>query len=504
MPSSRDHDPAWNPGLVEAFACPQPDERPDVWPRGVTRLKDGHLALHGQRLAEILHSTQAHTPVFVLDVDHFEDTAKAYSTAFAKHFDVPGMSGAQVHYAGKAFLTTGIAKIAASHGLGIDTASEGELRVALASGCPAELIGLHGNAKKPELIRLALRAGIGRIIADSLAEVRRISRVANEEGLRAPVMLRITTGVHAGGHDFIATAHEDQKFGLSLESGEEGWPSPAMQAAQMVDEYPNTELVGLHSHIGSQIFDMTAFEAAASKMLAFRKDLADQGIDVPELDLGGGYPVAYTDADPHAPSPDEVARILAQVVRKECEQLGTDVPKVSVEPGRSIIAPTTMTLYTVVNVKDQRIGENADGTPVYRRYVSVDGGMSDNIRPALYGSAYTATVASRVSDADLVACRVVGAHCESGDILIFHLALPMDIAEGDLLAMPVTGAYGDVMSSNYNMLARPGTLGVQAGASGQVAARWLRTPETLETLFSRDPDYSTVVIPQADEDRSEA
>lgn len=531
-------DPVWlspgDPGL-QAWVAPEPGVRPDLWPAGLSRDKNGELGWRGVGVASLLARSRARTPVFVLDLDDFRARSRSYREAFAQFF---GRDGAQVHYAAKAFLCLELARVAVAEGLGLDTASGGELTLALASGCEPGLVGLHGNGKSADLLHFALTAGIGRIIVDSLGEILRLQRVLDvlPQSAVVPVMVRLTTGVHAGGHEFIATAHEDQKFGLSVEPGTVGglcpqfadWigggvegfspqDSPALAAVKMILADDRLELRGLHSHIGSQIAGFGGFAQSARRVLQFRGQvLRETGYLVPEIDLGGGYGVAYTGAMKPGLVPHEVAQGLYQAVKNACAELEQPLPFVSVEPGRSLVAPTTVTFYRVVNVKDQPVGTRANGSVVYRRYVTVDGGMSDNIRPALYGAQYTAAVANRVSGEPLVGARVVGSHCESGDIVVRNVALPADLTEGDWLAVPMTGAYGWSMSSNYNCFARPGVLGVtvcgEPGAglppagslgaslttgefakpdkSGTVVTKWLVEAENTDSMLAHfDPEY---------------
>ncbi|WP_447924924.1 diaminopimelate decarboxylase [Georgenia muralis] len=454
-----------------AEPAPEPDgTSTGVWPTSVRRGDDGALVVGGVDVRDL--AVEHGTPAYVLDEADLRGRARAYARAFAAAFaPEAGLAGADVYYAGKAFLSVAVARWVHEEGLRVDTATGGELAVALRAGVPGAHIGLHGNNKSAEEIVAALEHGVGRIVVDSLAEVDVVARLAAERGLRAPVMVRVTTGVHAGGHEFIATAHEDQKFGLSLTSG------AARKAVDEILARPDLELVGLHSHIGSQIMDLAGFEVAARAVLGLRAQVAaDTGYLMPEIDLGGGYGIAYTGADSTPPTPEEVAAALAGVVRRACAELGTAVPRVSVEPGRSIVGPSALTLYTVGTVKDVQLDDGGR-----RTYVSVDGGMSDNIRPALYEADYTATIASRTSAAEPVAARVVGKHCESGDIVVRGVALPADVAAGDLLAVPATGAYGRSMASNYNLVPRPPVLAVRDGA-----VRVLVRRETLEDLLALD------------------
>ncbi|GAA4289014.1 diaminopimelate decarboxylase [Georgenia daeguensis] len=451
--------------------APEPDgAATGVWSTGVRRGDDGALSVAGVDVREIARTHG--TPAYVVDEADLRGRARAFAEAFDAAFaESAGMAGADVYYAGKAFLSVAVARWVHEEGLRLDTSTGGELAVALRAGVPGEAIGLHGNNKSDDEIRTALAHGVGRIVVDSLAEVERVATLAAEAGTRAPVMVRVTTGVHAGGHDFIATAHEDQKFGLSLASG------AARKAVDEILARDSLELVGLHSHIGSQIVDLAGFEVAARAVLGLRAEIAaETGFLAPEVDLGGGYGIRYTAADDVPPAPAQIAATLADAVRRVCAELGTPVPRVSVEPGRSIAGPAGLTLYTVGTVKEVALDDG--GT---RTYVSVDGGMSDNIRTALYDAAYTATLAGRRPDAGAVTARVVGKHCESGDIVVRDVALPADVRAGDLLAVPATGAYGRSMASNYNMVPRPPVL-----AATQDGVRVLVRRETVEDLLALD------------------
>lgn len=447
----------------------QSKARSDLWPWSATFGEDGELSIGGYRVTDL--AEQFGTPLFVIDLADLSGRATVWATAMAEEFwDGYGLSGGHAYYAGKAFLCGEVVRRVSEAGMGIDTASETELRIALAAGADPNTVGLHGNNKTDAELRLAVENEIGRIVIDAPGEAARIQAVAESLGKKAKVMMRVTTGIHAGGHEYISTAHEDQKFGLSLTSGQ------AQQVAAEIRECPNLELVGIHSHIGSQIFELEGFGQAARKVLEFRHLLQTQGFNIPEVDLGGGYAVAYTSADPVAPQTVEVARFLAKEVKTICSELGCDVPAVSVEPGRSVIAPTTVTLYRVGTVKDVPIGEGQT-----RRYVSVDGGMSDNIRPALYGAQYAAVLANHTGSEAQVNCRIVGKHCESGDIIVSEVLLPEDLESGDILAVAVTGAYGYAMSSNYNLATRPAVIGIDGQAVKTLIAR-----ETPAEIMGRD------------------
>lgn len=450
------------------------------WPSGAGRLPDGALAVGGVDVRGL--AAQHGTPAYVLDEADFRRRARAYRTAFEAAFGAVG-AGVDVYYAGKALLTVAVARWAREEGLRVDTASGGELAIALRAEVPGAEIGLHGNNKSDAEILRALDAGVGRIIVDSLVEIERVARLAGERGAVAPVMVRVTTGVHAGGHEYIATAHEDQKFGLSVNpvgGPGQGSESPALAALLEVLEHPELRLLGIHSHIGSQILDPDGFEAAARVVLRLRADLAERsGVLVDEVDLGGGYGIAYLPGDV-ALDPERVAKDIAQSVAGVCQELGTSLPRFSIEPGRAIVGPAGLTLYTVGTVKPVTVSAD-NGADFTRTYVSVDGGMSDNIRPALYGAAYHAEVVSRSSDAETVLARVVGKHCESGDIVVHEVQLPADVRAGDLLAVAATGAYGRSMASNYNMLPRPPVVAVSDGASRVLVRR-----ETEDDLLGLD------------------
>lgn len=436
---------------------------PGLWPATVQRAEDGALTVAGLDVRKL--AAEFGTPAYVLDEVDFRSRARAFRDAFDAAF-----GGADVYYAGKAFLCTEVARWVADEGLSLDVCSGGELAVALRAGFPPERIGLHGNNKSVSELARALDAGVGRIIVDSFDEIARVAALATERGVQARVMIRTTVGVEAHTHEYIATAHEDQKFGFSLAGG------AAAQGVRRILAEPALELVGLHSHIGSQIYDTSAFEVAARRLVNLHKQIRDEhGVELAELDLGGGFGIAYTSQDDPQP-PDELAAGMAAIVRHECAAHGLAVPRVSIEPGRAIAGPSTFTLYEVGTVKAVEL----DGGAV-RRYVSVDGGMSDNIRAALYDADYSCTLASRRSEAEPVLARVVGKHCESGDIVVKDEFLPADIEPEDLVAVPGTGAYTRSMASTYNHVPRPPVLAVRGGH-----ARVLVRRETEDDLLALD------------------
>ncbi|WP_010524341.1 diaminopimelate decarboxylase [Nesterenkonia sp. F] len=440
------------------------------------------------------------TPLYVLSEADFRRRARQYresfAAAFAPHAEV------DVFYAGKAFLSTHAARWAAEEGLCVDTASGGELAVALAAGVDPARIGLHGNNKSDAEILRALRVGVGRIIADSLEELERIEQLAAAESTAAPVMLRLTPGVHASTHEYIATAHEDQKFGLSLTppagAPEEGGSpdgasdgvaahrgSPAWAAVERALACEHVELRGLHCHIGSQIFEPEGFELAATRLIGLLGAVrAAHGVELAELDLGGGHGIAYTEAD--APRhPAQIAEALAATVVSACAEHELSVPRISIEPGRSIVGPAGVTLYRVGVQKDVQVDLDDDSTAV-RRYVAVDGGMSDNARGVLYDADYSAMLAGRKVVGEHALSRIVGKHCESGDIVVRDVYLPTTTARDDLLAVPATGAYCHSLSSNYNLLTRPAVVSVADGRSQVLIRR-----ETEEQMLGRDTGYSS-------------
>jgi diaminopimelate decarboxylase len=431
---------------------------PRIWSANVSR-QAGELAVAGLPATRL--AAEHGTPVFVLDTEDLRSRARTYATAFG---------GGDVYYAGKAFLCTAVARLLAEEGLGIDVCTAGELAIALRAGLDPQRLALHGNNKSVAELRLAVEAGVGRIVLDSHTEIDRLADLAAEAGVRPQVLIRVTAGVEAHTHAFIATAHEDQKFGFSLATGQ------ARAAVARVLGRPELELVGLHSHIGSQIFDTGGFEVAAHRVVGLLAEIRDEhGLELPEIDLGGGQGIAYVDSDDPQPAAEVAAR-LRDIVQRECGMAGLAVPRLSVEPGRAIIGPSMLTLYEVGTVKPIEL----DGGLV-RNYVSVDGGMSDNIRTALYDADYTVVLANRISAAAPQLSRVVGKHCESGDIVVRDCWLPADLAPGDLLAVAATGAYCYAMSSNYNQIPRPPVVAV-AGSRSEVIVR----RETLDQLMAND------------------
>ncbi|GGE67596.1 diaminopimelate decarboxylase [Nesterenkonia cremea] len=448
-----------------------------LFPADARREGSGPLIIGG---AEVTELAQQHgTPLYVISEEDFRRRARSFRDAFGEAFAPE--TEVDVFYAGKAFLSTHVAGWAAEEGLCVDTASGGELAIAQAGGVDPARIGLHGNNKSDAEILRALEAGIGRIIADSLDELDRIAELAQSTGRTAPVMLRLTPGVHASTHEYIATAHEDQKFGLSLSGGRE---SVAWIAVQKALDAAAVDLRGLHCHIGSQIFEPTGFEVAAQKLISFLAEIrADRGVELEELDLGGGHGIAYTEAD--APrDPQEIAQALAATVKQACAEHELSVPRISIEPGRAIVGPAGVTLYSVGVQKDVGV-DTPDGGSTTRRYVAVDGGMSDNARGVLYDADYSAVLAGRKVEGEHTLSRIVGKHCESGDIVVRDVYLPTATERGDILAVPATGAYCHSLSSNYNYLTRPAVVAVKDGVSQVLIRR-----ETEEDMLGRDTGFA--------------
>ena len=460
------------PGFGRGPAWLQPPRdvnalEPLLWSGTATRI-DGALTVGGVDLRAL--AAEHGTPAYVLDVADLRARARAFRQAFADY---------DVFYAGKAFLCTAVVRWLAEEGLHLDVCTGGELTVALRAGLDPARIAFHGNNKSLPELRRAVDAGVGRIVVDSLTEVQRLAELTAGRAAAEPVgvLVRVTAGVEAHTHEYIATAHEDQKFGLSITAGD------ALEAVRQVVAASGLRLLGLHSHIGSQIFDTSGFEVAARRVLALHARIAEElgprlgtaDHALPELDLGGGFGIAYTTQDDPA-DPAELAAGMTRIVEHECRALGVPVPRLSVEPGRAIVGPTTCTLYEVGTVK--RVGLDAGGV---RSYVSVDGGMSDNVRTALYDADYSATLANRASTAGPVLARVVGKHCEAGDVVVKDEFLPGDVEPGDLLAVPGTGAYCWSMASNYNHLLRPPVVAVEDGRSWVVVRR-----ETEADLLATD------------------
>ncbi|WP_144877307.1 diaminopimelate decarboxylase [Microbacterium sp. 1.5R] len=446
----------------------------EVWPASAARDGDGAITLAGIP-ATALAQTYG-TPLLVIDEDQVRARARSFRIAFDRAAADNGTT-AQVYYAGKAFLCTSVARWVVDEGLRIDVCTGGELEVALAAGVAPASLGFHGNNKSVAELERAVEVGIGTIIVDSAIEIERLAAIVARTDSTQRVLVRVISGVHAETHEFLATAHEDQKFGFPLAEAEE--------AVARIREIDGLDFAGLHCHIGSQIFGVAGFRESASRVLELHASLLEGG-PVPLLNLGGGFGIAYTRVDDPTPIETLAAEIVAAVA-EGCAARGIPMPALSFEPGRAIVGTAGVTLYEVGTTKDVELGSD-----VVRRYLSVDGGMSDNARPALYGAQFSARLASREGVGAPQLSRVVGKHCESGDIVVEHEYLPDDVVPGDLLAVPVTGAYCASLASNYNHVPRPPIVAVRDGRSTVIVRG-----ETIADILSRDAG-----IPSADAERA--
>ncbi|HVE73574.1 MAG TPA: diaminopimelate decarboxylase [Mycobacteriales bacterium] len=436
-------------------AATAPDLETAVWPCTALRSDNGVLTVGGVDVRELARDFG--TPAYVLDEADFRMRCQDWRSAFAD---------ADVYYAAKAFLCTAIASWVAEEGLSLDVCTGGELAVALAAGFDPERLLFHGNNKSVVELERAVASGVARVVVDSFVEIDRLAAAASAAGRRQQVLVRVTPGVEAHTHSYVATGQEDQKFGFSLASG------AAATAVRQVLATESLDLIGLHCHIGSHIFDTRGFSLATHRMVGLLAELRDEhGIELAELNLGGGLGIAYTSADDPMPVA-EVAQGLRAIIERECAAAGLRVPRLAVEPGRAIAGPSAVTLYEVGTVKD---------LPGLRTYVSVDGGMSDNIRTALYDARYTAVLASRASDAEPANVTLCGKHSESGDIVVHDVPLPADLEPGDLVAVPASGAYHRAMASNYNHVPRPPVIAVRDGVARVVVRR-----ETEDDLLRLD------------------
>lgn len=426
----------------------------NMWSKNAS-LAGATLSLAGIPAAQL--AKDFGTPSFFLDEDAYRSRALAWHNGLHSEF---GPHAGTIYYAAKSFICTAVAQWIADIGIGIDVCTRGELAVALNGGIDPKKIEVHGNNKSVAEIDRAVSVGVKTIVMDSLFEIERVAAAAKKHGVRQAVMLRLTPGIEAHTHEKISTAHEDVKFGFSIASG------AAWAAVESVATHPELELLGVHCHIGSQIFGSEAHEIATDRLIGFMAKYRDAyGSELPELDLGGGFGIAYIDGDVTV-EPSDVLPQVHTAVKKACTQHNLAIPLVSLEPGRNIVGPTMFTLYEVGTVKDVVI----DGGKI-RKYVSVDGGMSDNARTALYDAQYTAVIAQRNSTAPLALTRLVGKHCETGDIIINEIQLPSDVAPGDLIATPATGAYGRSMASNYNHVPRPPVVAVKDGKARVIVRR---------------------------------
>ena len=438
-----------------------------IWPAGFKRAASGDIQVGGLSVVQLV--AEYGTPLMVIDQADFLARARQVKNAFdseAKKIH----TNAKVYYASKSLLTTEVVRWVAASGLNIDVCSGGELALALAGGIEPSRIGMHGNNKSVYEIGKAVTAGVGAIVIDSEIEIERIASIAAEQGKVQNVRIRVNSGVHAYTHEYLATSREDQKFGIAI--------SDVPELVAKIRSHSNLNFLGLHSHIGSQIFSVEGFLESVRRLMPLHKMLLESG-SVPELNLGGGFGINYTAAD-QAPEIEIFAAAISSEVEKQCQELGIAIPILCFEPGRVISGPAGVTIYTVGTIKDVQLSSG------HRKYVSIDGGMSDNPRPSLYSADYSATLASRSSDVAPVISRVVGKHCESGDIVVRDCYLPADVSPNDLLAVAATGAYCHSLASNYNYLPRPAMIAVLEGK-----VKVLLHAETEADMLSRDPGYQT-------------
>jgi len=425
---------------------------------GTQRLNDeGHLEVGGCDTVEL--ADEFGTPLYVMDEVHLRQQCKQYRQSFAER-----LTAATIYFASKALTTTAICRIIDQESLSLEVSSAGELYTAIQAGFPPERILLHGNFKLDRELEMAIELGVARVAVDSLSELRRLAEMAHSAGTQADICLRVVPGIKPQTHSYIQTGQIDTKFGLNIGTG------AAAEGVRAATELEGVVLRGLHCHIGSQMFELDSFARAADIMIEFMAQVRDElGVTVEELNLGGGLGIAYTSEDA-PPSIPELADIIAEAVQQATDKYNYPIPEVILEPGRSIVGTAGLTLYTVGPIKE---------IPGVRTYVAVDGGLSDNPRPALYGAQYTAVVANRADQPRTMPVRLAGRHCES-DTLIEEVALA-PVQEGDIIAVFSTGAYHYSMASNYNRFPRPAMVLVRDGQADVIVHR-----ESLDDLVRQD------------------
>ena len=419
----------------------------------------GHLTLGGADTVEL--AKEYGTPLYVFDENDIRNNCRSFKEAFEKYYG----GNAKVYYASKAFSCKEMYRLVNSENLCTDVVSGGELYTALSAGFPAENIGFHGNNKTPDELSFALDSKVGRIVVDNMTELHTLNAIAKEKGVCQKILLRIKPGIDCHTHDYIKTGQIDCKFGFALENGE------AAKAVALACSLENLDLVGIHCHIGSQIFETEPFQDAANIMISLAKDISENyGKTLSEINFGGGYGIKYTSEDKPV-SKDESIKILCEAVKAACEKYDFPLPTICIEPGRSVVGASSLTLYTVGSVKEIKD---------IRTYVSVDGGMSDNPRYALYGAEYEAVVANKANKERDFVCTIAGKCCESGDLIQEHTSI-QQAEVGDILAVLATGAYNYSMASNYNRIPRPAAVMVKDGAARIIIER-----ETYEDLIKKD------------------
>ena len=419
---------------------------------------DGHLFVGGVDMVDLAH--EAGTALYVMDEDTIATQLRDYIKWTRYHWDA-----VDVVYAGKAFLSRAMVQLVEAEDCCLDVSSGGELALALSAGFDPKRVYVHGNNKTDQELIECLEAGVGRIVVDSFEELERLSRLADERDLVQPVLIRVTPGIEADTHDYIKTGAEDSKFGFGLNQG------AAFEAVGRAVELPGIDYEGLHIHIGSQIYALQSFSEAIKVMVTFIAKIKDElGVETCLLDTGGGLGVAYGAPDEPATIKD-YGKVVIDDIKEECEKHGLMVPRMAVEPGRSIVANAGITLYTVGVIKE---------IPDIRTYVSVDGGMSDNIRTSLYDAHYEALIANRADQPRTITATIAGKHCESGDIVVTDGPL-QEVEVGDIVCVCATGAYAQSLSNNYNKQVRPGVVWVKDGKW-----RWVVYRETYEDLMRTD------------------
>ena len=416
-----------------------------------------HLTLGGCDVADL--AAEYGTPLYVFD----EDTLRGMCREFAREFG-SRYPDARVAYASKAFVNPAIARLVAEEGLGLDVVSAGELAVAKAVDFPADRIYFHGNNKTPDELEFALEYGIGQIVADSFHELTLLDEMAGRRGVRQDIMLRLSPGVDPHTHAATTTGILDSKFGFSIETGD------AAKAIRQALAAANLDLIGIHFHLGSPIFELEPYALGVEVVLNFLAQFKEEGLRLEQFSPGGGFAIGYVRDEPPPPIA-AYAEVIAANTLRQCEELGFGTPRLVVEPGRSIVGRAGVALYTVGGIKE---------IPTVRKYVSLDGGMGDNIRPAIYGSEYEAVLATRMSAPAQEVVTLAGKYCESGDVLVRDITMPR-IQSGDIIAIPSSGAYAPSMASNYNLNGRPAMLLVKDGA-----ARLIRRRETFADMMQMD------------------
>ena len=416
----------------------------------------GHLVIGGCDSLEL--AAEFGTPLYVFDEFSLRSKCAEFKSEFGKHYP-----DTKVIYAAKAFISTSLAKLFSEEGLGLDVVSAGELHIARAAGFPLDRVYQHGNNKSAEELKLALEWRVGRIVVDNFGELRMLDEIAGAQGLKPDILLRLSPGVDPHTHKYIATGAIDSKFGFPM--------LKAKEAVSQAIRAPNLNLIGLHFHIGSLIHEVEPYQQAIERVLQFARDMnAEHGFELKELNIGGGFAIQYT-RDAPAPPVSAYAEAVAARIKDRCQGLELKLPQLIVEPGRAIVGQAGVALYTVGAIKD---------IPGIRRYVSVDGGMGDNIRPALYEAKYEAVVANNMVEKEAGEVTISGKFCESGDILIRDISLP-DLTAGDIVALPSCGAYCLPLASNYNASLKPAVVMV-----GEAKARLMRRRETFSDLTRCD------------------